>query len=153
LSQPLENLDEGFKACCVSLLGEIGKDYQLQSRMLPQLWRALMDYSSTWVRAVAINAIVDMFSHTDASPPANLVEIIIVYLSDSFVIVHKAALGAVSRYPRWFDEKQSFEVLARLAVHLKVYNDDKYQLDDICDGILAVGRKNEKLKKVYAGWE
>lgn len=151
LNHPLEQLDNNFKACCVSLLGEIGKDYQLQLRVLPQLWRALMDYSSFWVRAVAIDAINNMFSYSSTLPPANLVEIIIISLSDTYVVIHKAALRAVSRHSDWFNEKQSLEVLACLAVHLKVYRDDKYQLDDICDGILAVGRKNETLKIVALG--
>lgn len=151
LNQPLENLEENFKVCCVSLLGEIGQEYQLQPRVLPQLWRALMDFSSTWVRAVAIDAIIEMFSYSDSSPPANLVEIIIIFLKDRFVVIHKAALRAVSRYPRWLNEKQSLEVLACLDVHLQVYRDDKYQLDDICDGILAVGRKNESLKAIALG--
>ena len=115
LNHPLEQLDNNFKACCVSLLGEIGKDYQLQPRVLPILWRALMDYSSTWVRAVAIDAVTDMFSYSSTPPPANLIEIIIISLSDTFVVIHKAALRVVSRHPRWFDEKQSFEVLLKLA--------------------------------------
>lgn len=59
LIQSFEHIEEGFKACCISLLGEIGKDYQLRSCVLPLIWRALMDYSSAWVRSVAINATED----------------------------------------------------------------------------------------------
>lgn len=146
LNQPLEHLEEGFKGCCVSLLGEIGKYYQLRPSVLPQVWRALMDYSSAWVRAKAINAIVEMFSYSSASPPTNLVDTIIVHLQDPKVVVHKAALRAVSWRPGWFDEKQSVEVLTCLRSHLIAYRDDKYQLDDICDGILAISWRDERLK-------
>jgi hypothetical protein len=146
LSQPLEDLEDGFKACCVSLLGKIGKDYQLQPRVLPQIWRALMDYGSALVRARAIDATVEMFSYSSGSPPANLVDTIIVHLRDPKVVVHKAALRAVSRCPRWFDERQSDEVLTCLSSHLHAYRDDKYQLDDICEGILAISRHHERLK-------
>lgn len=146
LNHSLEHLEDGFKACCVSLLGEIGKDYQLQPRVLPLVWRALMDYSSAWVRAVAIDATVEMFSYSSASPPANLVEIIILHLQDPKVVVHKAALRAVLLCPSWFDERQSVEALTCLALHLRAYRDDKYQLDDICDGILAISLRDERLK-------
>ena len=146
LKQPSAHLEDGFKACCVSLLGELGKDYLLQPRVLPLVWRALMDYGSTWVRAKAIHATVEMFSSSPASPPANLVDTIIVHLQDPKVVVHQAALRAVSWHPSWFDEKQSFEVLKCLNAHLHVYRDDKYQLDDICDGILKIGYRNGRLK-------
>jgi hypothetical protein len=145
LNQPMEHLEDGFKACCVSLLGEFGKDYLLRPRVLPLIWRALMDYGSDWVRAEAIDATVEMFSSSSSSPPANLVDTIILHLQDPKVVVHKAALRAVSWHPSWFDERQSVEVLNCLALHLRVYRDDKYQLDDICDGILAIGRRDEPL--------
>jgi len=146
LSQPLEHLEDAFKACCVSLLGKIGKDYQLQPRVLPQIWRALMDYGPALVRARAIDATVEMFSYSSGSPPANLVDTIIVHLQDPKVVVHQAALRAVSWRPNWFDERQSVAVLTCLASHLHAYRDDKYQLDDICDGILAISRRDERLK-------
>jgi hypothetical protein len=58
LNQPLEHLEDGFKACCILLLGKMGTDYQLQPRVLPQIWHALMDYGSALVRAKAIDATV-----------------------------------------------------------------------------------------------
>ena len=146
LSQPWEHLDNGFKGSCVLLLGELGKDYILQPRVLPLVWRALMDYESAWVRANAIAATIEMFSSSSASPPANLVDTIIVHLQDPEVAVHQAALRVVSRRPRWFDERQSIEILNCLARHLNAYQDDKYQLDDICYGILKISRRNERLK-------
>jgi len=146
LNHSLEQLEEGFKACCVSLLGRIGKDYQLRPRVLPHVWRALMDYNSAWVRAKAIEATIEMLSYSSASPPANLVDTIIIHLRDPNVVVHKAALRAVSWRPSWFDDKQSIEALTCLALHLHAYRDDKYQLDDICDGILAISRRDERLK-------
>lgn len=146
LNQPLEHIDDGFKACCVTLLGKIGKDYHLRPRVLPLVWRALMDYSSAWARAVAIDATVEMFSYSSASPPANLVDTIIIHLQDPKVVVHKAALRAVSRCPNWFDDRQLAEALTCLASHLRAYRDHKYQLADICDGILAISRRDECLK-------
>ena len=146
LQQPPAHLEDGFKACCVSLLGELGKDYLLQPRVLPLVWRALMDYESTLVRAKAIHATVEMFSSSTASPPANLVDTIIVHLQDPKVVIHQAALRAVSWRSKWFNERQAIEALTCLNAHLRVYHDDKHQLDDICSAILSIGRRNERLK-------
>ena len=146
LNNPLEDLEDGFKVGCVSLLGELGKDYRLQPRVLPLIWRMLMDYDSAWVRSQAIDAIVEMFSSSTASPPANMVDIIIIHLQDPKVVVHQNALRAVSRCPSWFNESQSIEILNCLAQHLKAYSDDKYQLDDICDAILRISCQNGHFK-------
>jgi hypothetical protein len=78
MNQPSGPLVEGFRACCVSLLGKIGKDYLFRPRVLPFIWQALMDYGSTWVRAEAIDATLEMFLYSDASPPANLTDIMVV---------------------------------------------------------------------------
>jgi hypothetical protein len=105
-----------------------------------------MDYGSTWIQATAIRATVEMFSYSTASPPTNLVDTIILHLQDPHVVVHKAALRAVSWRPGWFDERQSREALTCLSPHLRAYRDDKYQLDDICDGILSIARRYNQLK-------
>ena len=146
LNNPLEYREDGFKACCVLLLGKLGRDYQLLPRVLPLIWRALMDYDSAWVRSQAIHATVEMFSSSTASPPANLLDTIIVHLQDPKVAVHQAALRAMSWCVRWFDDRQSLEALNCLARHLHVYRDDKYQLGDICEGILRVACRNGHLK-------
>ena len=144
LSQPSTHLEDDFKAGCVSLLSELGKDYTLRPQVLSLLWRGLMDYDSDWVRSQAIEATVEMFPYSATSPPANMVDTIVVHLQDPKIVVYKAALQAVSRRPRWFDEKQSFEVLKCLERHLHA----KYQLDDICRGILLISRRYERLKPV-----
>ena len=146
LNQPSVHLEDDFKACCVSLLGELGKDYTLRPQVVPLLWRALMDYDSDWVRSQAIEATVEMFPYSASSPPANMVDTIIVHLQDPKNVVHQAALRVVSRRPRWFDERQSFEALKCLERYLQAYRNNKYQLDDICKGILSVSRRYERLK-------
>ncbi|XCN71113.1 MAG: hypothetical protein Q3M24_12375 [Candidatus Electrothrix aestuarii] len=146
LQQPFEHIEEDFRGYCVYLLGAIGKDYSLRTHILPILWRVLMDYNSPWVRAKAIEATVEMFSSSGASPPANLVDTIFIHLQDPKVIVHKAALRAVRQCPHWFDKKQTFEVLSCLKGHLQAYRDDEIQLDRICDALLSVSRRHERLK-------
>lgn len=148
LDQSSAHLEDEFKGCCVSLLGELGKNYTLQTRVLPLIWRALMDYDSAWVRAEAIDATVEMFSSSTTMPPQNLVDTISVHLQDPKVIVHQAALKAVARRSRWFDQRQSLEVLRCLDTHLRVYHNDTHQLDDICDAILKIGQQDAIFKSV-----
>ena len=148
LNQPSAHLEDEFKACCVSLLGELGKNYTLQTRVLPLIWRTLMDYDSAWVRARAINATVEMFSYSTTMPPQNLVDTIIVHLRDPEAIVHQAARQAVVRCSGWFDKSQLLEVLNCLDTRLRVYHNDKYELDDICDAILKIGRQDAIFKPV-----
>ena len=148
LNQPPVHLEDEFKVCCVSLLGELGKNYTLQTRVLPLIWRTLMDYDSAWVRAKAINATVEMFSFSTTMPPQNLVDTIVVHLQDPKVIVHQAARQAVARCSRWFNKSQLLEVLNCLEAHLRVYHNDKYQLESICDAILKIGQQDAIFKPV-----
>ncbi len=148
LEDSSEPLADDFKALCVSLLGELGRDYRLQPRVLPHLWRALMDYESAWVRTKALHSTVELFSLSSTSPPANLVDTMIIHLQDSKVGVHQAALRVVSTFPRWFDKNQSIEILSCLGRHLDVYGDDKYQLEKICTGILKISCRDKRLKPV-----
>lgn len=149
LQNPTADLGDEFKACCISLLGQLGKDYLLRSQVLPILMKGLMDYDFSLVRATAIDALVEVFSHSNASPPANMIDTIIVHLRDTYVIVHKSALQAIRRRPSWFNEAQAIEVLRALPAHLQCYGDRPYQLDDICDAILGIGGRSKGLR-LYA---
>lgn len=146
LNHPNASLGDGFKGALVSLLGELGKEYEVRPRVLPLMMRALMDYGAAWVRAKAIHAAIEMFSYSRTAPPANLVDTIVVHLRDTMAVVHKAAVHAVRRRASWFNDQQTVEALQSLAVHLHVYRDDPFQLKNICDAILNVGRGEERLK-------
>jgi hypothetical protein len=106
-----------------------------------------MDYESAWVRAKAIDATIEMFSYSNASPPGNLVDTLVVHLRDPKVVVHKAALRALSRRPGWFDERQSREAMAALVFHVRAYRDDKLQLENIAEAALRMGKRNSRLRE------
>lgn len=146
LKQPSANPENEFRAFCMTLLGILGRNFALRGRVLPLIWHGLMDYESAWVRAKAIDAAVEMFSSSSSSPPANMVDIILVHLRDPKVVVHQAAWRAVSWRPSWFDQKQAHEALSYLGGYLHPYNDEKYHLKDICDAILNIGRREQHLK-------
>ena len=148
LDQPLDQINPEFKTHCVSILGDVAAKYEVRPQALPYLWRALMDFSSPGTRAEAIEATVKMFGN-GVCPPQNLVEIIMVYLRDTYVVVHQAALQAVIRRRYWFDASQQRDLLAKLEVHLNVYRQKTYQIDDICEAIMRVANADE-LHKVIA---
>jgi hypothetical protein len=141
-------LGNAFKGSLVRMLGRLGKNYHIRPRVLPLIMRALMDYSSAWVRAKGIEASIEAFEHSRASPPANLVDTVVIHLSDAKVVVHQAAVKAASRQPGWFKGEATLEALQRLAPHLMVYRDDSFELATICECVLTLGCQNPRLKAV-----
>jgi len=146
LEQPSAHLDEGFNAFCMTLLGVHGRNFALRGRVLPLLWRGLMDYESAWIRAKAIDAAVEMFTSSTSSPPANMVNIILVHLRDQEVVVQQAAWRAVTRRLNWFDREQAHEALTSLGGYLIPYHDEVYRLKEICPAILNIGWREHRLK-------
>jgi hypothetical protein len=145
LENTTANVGEELKKICMTLLGTAGKNYQTRPKVLSLLMRGLMDYESVWVRSTAIDATYEIFRYAKSPPPSNIVDVINVHLMDTFTMVHKAAVQAVSRRPRWFDENQAIEAMNSLGYHLKAYKDDPFQLSDICDAILALANQHQKL--------
>jgi hypothetical protein len=60
---------EPLKAAVVRLLGEVGRDRELLPRVLPLLWKALMDYDSVLIRCRGIEAVTRCFESADCDPP------------------------------------------------------------------------------------
>ena len=147
LDQPLEQINLEFKIRCVSILGEVATKYDIRPQALPYLWRALMDFSSPGTRAEAIDATTKMFGN-GVAPPSNLVEMLSVYLADDYVVVHQAALRAITRCRYWFGRSHTSNLLAGLEAQLKAYKQDPFQIDDICDGIMGISELDQRYKAI-----
>ena len=145
LDHPLDEMNEEFKVRCVSVLGDVAANYELRPRALPYVWRALMDYGSPSTRAQAIEAAVEMFDN-GVSPPENLVDMVLISLTDNCVVVHQAALQAVIRRSYWFDGNQAGDLLASLASLLDAYGPKKYLVDEICDAVMRTAKGNPRYK-------
>jgi len=145
LDQPLGQLSEDFKVNCVSVLSRVATKYELRPRALPYIWKALMDFGSPRTRAQAIEATASMFRNSIAPPP-NLAEIVLISLNDQYVVVHQAALQAVSRCPHWFNGDQTLSLLVNLGVLLKAYAPGKYLVNDICRAIMEVAQTDPRYK-------
>ena len=147
LNQPLDQINPDFKARCVSILGEVATEYDTRPQAVPYLWRALMDFSSPGTRAEAIEATVKIFRN-GVAPPPNMVEMVLFYLVDEYVVVHQAALRAVTERRYWFDKSRTPEVLVRLEAQLNAYKQKTYQINDICDAIMRIGQTDPRWKAV-----
>ena len=145
LDHPLDETNEEFKVRCVSVLGDVAANYELRPRALPYVWRALMDYGSPGTRAQAIEAAVKMFGN-GVSPPENLVEMVLISLTDNYVVVHQAALRAVIRRSYWFDGNLARDLFASLASLLDAYGPKQYLVDEICDAVMRAGKGNPRYR-------
>ena len=145
LDRPLDEINVEFKVRCVSVLGDMAANYELRPRALPYVWRALMDYGSPSTRAQAIEAAVKMFRN-GVAPPENLVEMVLLSLTDNYVVVHQAALRAVIRRSYWFDVNQAPDLFASLASLLDAYGPKKYLVDEICDAVMRTAKGNPRYR-------
>lgn len=145
LNQANAHLGDEFRATAVTLLGKVGGTFGLQAQALPIVMRELMNYGSAWVRAKAIDAIVEMFH---SAPPSNIADVIVVHLRDPLVIVHQAAVRAVDSRGGWFDLSQSREALQCLSVLAYVYRTDAFELRRICEATAAIGRRHPSLRDI-----
>lgn len=141
-------VDEEFKSALVDLLGEVGKSYSFQPRILPLLMKALMDYDSQVIRASAIRAIERMYRYSKTAPPKNLVDVLVLHLHDPYVIVHMAAVRLFQWKARWLNKQQAVEALTAMIGLLKAYRNKPYDLDDICPVIMQIASHHPDLKNV-----
>ncbi len=145
VGQPSGSVGDELRATCMTMLGTIGKRFEFRAKVLPMMMKGLMNYESTFVRAKTIDATGEMFRHSTINPPANVVDVINVHLRDQYNMVHQAAVAIVSRNADWFTDIQAFDAVRALSVHLKVYKSEPFQIDDVCDAILALASRHPEL--------
>lgn len=86
-----------FKAELVSLLSDFSESDQLVAQLIPELYRHLTDFKSNLIRAAAIKVTGTLLNRAPESVPSNMLQLIVVYLQDTYVIIHKTALQAIGR--------------------------------------------------------
>ena len=132
---------ESLKAKVVILLGELGRDRDLLPRVLPLLWVALMDYGSVLIRCRGVEAIVRCFEGADCDPPPNVVEALVLHLKDTYVMVHKAAIRAISWHPGWLTREQAEDAIQQLAGWASSYRKrESFELREICRPLVLLTR-------------
>lgn len=143
--QPSGSVGDELRATCMMMLGTVGKRFEFRAKVLPLMMKGMMNYESTLVRAKAIDATGEMFRHSTINPPTNVVDVINVHLQDQYNMVHQAAVSIVSRNADWFTDTQAFDAMRALSVHLTVYKSEPYQVNNVCDAILALASQHPQL--------
>lgn len=93
-----ERPHELLKARLVRLFEKLAEDHATGLRLVPELFKALMDMQSLVVRAVAIKVTGEILCHRPQLVPDNMLDILILYLGDGSVMIHQAAAKAMSYF-------------------------------------------------------
>lgn len=106
---------ERFKATVLTLLGKAGGHAECLPLVLPSLWRGLVAFDSVLLRGVAVQAVTECFRHTRAKPPADMVDILLVHLRDSYLLVHQSVIDGLTWHTEWLGDEQVPDVLNTVA--------------------------------------
>jgi hypothetical protein len=136
-----------FKSSIVDLLGEVGQNYSFQPQVLPYIMKSLMDFDSQVIRAHGIRAVEKIYTGSKGAPPKNIVDVLVLHLRDTFVIVHKAAIQALSRKFWWLDFNQTIEALRLISGWMETYKSKPYDLEDLCDAALRMASPYDEIKR------
>jgi hypothetical protein len=122
--------EEVLKARLISLYGELGGIDATATSVIPELYRALMDFSSVKVRGVAIDTVTEILRYTPHLIPDNMREMLVLSLNDPYKYIHQAAVHAVERIQPE-SEEQAIEIVGRLLVVYRAYEkeDPFFRLD------------------------
>lgn len=122
--------EEVLKARLISLYGELGGIDATATSVIPELYRALMDFTSVKVRGVAIDTATEILRYTAHLIPDNMREVLVLYLNDPYKYIHQAAVHAVAHIQAE-SEEQAIEIVRRLLVVYRAYEkeDPFFRLD------------------------
>ncbi len=87
---------ERLKVELVGTLNEFGREDGLLTQLIPELYHHLVDYESNWVRSQAIDVMGDLLDYVPEAVPSNMIELVVIYLRDPYVIIHKGAVRALA---------------------------------------------------------
>jgi hypothetical protein len=108
-----DEADAELKARLVGTLTSFAETYELVPEVVRELYKHLVDFESVRVRARAVDIAGDLLSSMPQSLPDNIVELIIVYLNDDYVAIHRSAVRALAGY-KFQEDERGRDVLSRL---------------------------------------
>jgi hypothetical protein len=126
-----------YKCELAALYGRLGARHELTPEVIPDLYKLLMDFDSVLVRGAAVEAIGTILQKRADVVPQNMIEILIHYLSDTYVYVHKSAARAM-RHVRPRDLEEAATIAYRLLVLDKIYDDDPYFRREILRALIHI---------------
>lgn len=135
---------ELYKAELTILYGNLGKEYSLLPEVIPELFKLLMDFDSVLVRGAAIKAAGKLLEHDSNALPQNMLDMLIIYLSDTYVYIHKSAARAIE-HVRPSTEEEATDIAWRLMVLDRTYDKDPYFRQELRRALLRTTRRYSNL--------
>jgi hypothetical protein len=138
--------DSSLKGQLVRTLAVFGKQYEMTSAVLSEVYRHLTDFESNAVRHAAIEVVKDLMQQNSFPIPDNMIELITTYLHEDFVIIHKSATRVIRHCRFSPGDARGQKVLDRILLLEHAYsseaNVDKNFINDLVD----------VLDHTFAGW-
>ena len=103
----------------------LAEDHATGPKLVPMLFRCLMDVGSTQIRVSALKVIKEWLRLRPELVPENMQEIVRLYLRDPLVAIHKAAARAAPRLDLTSTEDREWVASALLAQH-EIYTDERW---------------------------
>lgn len=141
--------EEILKCRLVSLYGPLGKIDETSAAILPALYRALMDFASVKIRGMAVRAAEHILGRSQQVLPENMIDVLILYLNDNYIFIHKSAVGAIEHVTPDSLE-QAFEIGQRLRLLYEVYSQDEFFRREIVRACTRICGRNVKLIQRFA---
>jgi hypothetical protein len=133
-----------YKAHLTTLYGDLGTEHSLLPEVIPDLFKLLMDFDSVVVRGAAVEAAGKILEHDSNALPQNMLEMLIIYLNDTYVYVHKCAARAI-RHLRTSNEEEATNIAYRLMILDRAYEKDPYFRQELRQALLRTTRRYPNL--------
>jgi len=128
-----------LKAELAKVYPRLATEHDLLPEVVPDLYKLLTDFDSAIVRGTAVQAVGEILQHRADALPDNMLEMVVIYLNDTYVYVHKTATRAV-RFIKPLRLEQATEIALRLLALDQAYQDEPYFRREILRSILHVTR-------------
>lgn len=132
-----QDFQASYKAELVRLYGVVGRTPSLLPQIIPDLYRLLTDFDSVSVRGAAIESAGEILTKTEDALPGNMRELILSYLVDNYVHIHRAASHAVaSMTPA--TEEEMVQAVHGLSALYQAYKKDPFFQRELARAILSI---------------
>jgi len=113
--------DATLKAELVGSISEFIADYSLLPKVIPELYKHLVDYESNLVRYKAISVLGQLLTNNRPSVPESMIDLLVeVHLRDPHRIIHKAAAASLGSY-KFTKNRRGYMALEALKELEKIY--------------------------------
>ena len=144
-----QTYNAAYKAELTGIYGELGQNPEYLPEVIPELYKLLVDFTSPLVRGSAIKAITKVVEKNREALPQNMIDLLIVYLTDTYVYVHKSTIR-LFQYLTPGSEDEAFTIIHSLLHLNKCYEDDHYFREEIVRALVHISWQNKSLLQKIA---